>query len=297
MTRILLICVLIAFAVAQPPLRPTLDDSFSADAAVVDHYKGRPRSFHGTWYVNADAHNEAFDATLKHFGKINFYHFYNVSKAYEYRPKHETCRSFTDTRPWYTVFDWVAQSKLNGSCKKYGTSILGHKWERLVKDKSGGLALQLELCASDDSQTPYWISIKDFVRKFHRDVTFNSYTPGVPAGSNFQLPSECNSAVEIPEPEEILDERVTLEHNFEKSFDLTCSLCQAVISGVRSAVEGQDTQAAVTAALQKVCGHLPFAQDICASMLAPMALQIANDFVNKYSDRQICDDVRACHDN
>jgi hypothetical protein len=304
MFKTLVFVALFVAAIAQAPIRPQLSNSFTANVDLVDNFRGHMNSFHGQWYVNALGRIEAFDATVKHFGRVDFFHFYNQSKAYEYRAKHDICRQMADTRPFYGAFDWVQYAKLNGNCKKYGTSTVGHKWEWHVKDKKGGNILTLDLCASDDSQTPYWLRIKDHQKDFHREVMFKDYTPGVPKPSFFQLPPACNNTetlvVETEAEAEARDLSiedaegyVSLAH-MQMKFDLKCSLCQAVIAGVREAINGDDSQGAVSSALQHVCHSLKFASEICSTLLAPMIQQIALDLANQYTDRKVCDDISAC---
>jgi len=323
MLKLLVVCSLLVAAIAQAPIRPKLDNSFSANVDLVDNFQGRMSSIHGKWFVNALGRVEAFESHTIHLGKTWFYHFYNTSKLYEYRPKHDTCHQFPDARPFYGAFDWIQYAKLNGKCKKYGTSTIGHKWEFHVKNKKGANRLTLDLCASDDSQSPYWLRVKDHEKDFHREVIFKAYTPGMPKPQVFRLPAICNSTETVivdheresfeAETEadlslflaEMEEEGVEVEdpstegyhglEHLQMKFDLKCSLCQAVISGVRETINNDSSQAAVQNALKKVCKNLKFASEICSTLLAPLVGQIARDLANQATDRKICDDVHACN--
>ena len=84
--------------------------------------------------------------------------------------------------PWIPAFDWVKNTKQNGTCSTNGKT--GSLW---VDTGRGGM--DFTLCANGN--TPIAFDVIDRNNQVLDVVYFNTFTSGVPAPSNFQLPARC----------------------------------------------------------------------------------------------------------
>jgi len=93
------------------------------------------------------------------------------------------CTKKDENATMENLWGWVAASKHMGDCHAIIDSKLGSLWHADEKDRS------LDLCASDDNVTPYWL--REIRGADNTTVIFQTFIPGVPMSSVFVPPSDC----------------------------------------------------------------------------------------------------------
>jgi hypothetical protein len=196
--KLILIFVVLAAAVTfvLAQTKPSLDDTFSANADFVEKFGDKSRSFHGQWWFDYVGRQERFNAATTR-GLIDLFRFFNTSKEYEYTVKSDFCKEQPARGRFFGVFNWLSDSstKSNGQCKSQGkTGTTGNAWQLILKDGKG-LDIQLDLCVDLTGKIPYWEELvgSDKGNNWHRGVMFQQYTPGMPPAGTFSLPAKCQS--------------------------------------------------------------------------------------------------------
>jgi hypothetical protein len=172
-----LVASFVALCYSQTP--PTIASSFSATTVAI--FANRTHA--GTEFVDAQNQRSAFvhkftngdiDDEVAFTGNHTAYHFgiYNGTAH---------CEVARDPRPWFNVWEWVAQSKAAGSCTANGQS--GQAWS--VANNEGTITL----CAN--GAIPLQVEFK--AENGHIDATtYTSFTAGVPPPSDFTVPAHCH---------------------------------------------------------------------------------------------------------
>jgi len=80
----------------------------------------------------------------------------------------------------------------------------------------------------------------------------------------------------------------------DPAFDLKCALCESVISAARQTAGNDNTQAGISRAIQGACGKIPFAKDICNTILGPLVQKIAQDLINGIDTHKVCTNIKMC---
>jgi saposin len=73
-----------------------------------------------------------------------------------------------------------------------------------------------------------------------------------------------------------------------------CEICTAIIAEVQTLVGSNTTEAAITKALDKACSKIPFAKQICITVLVPFISQIVEGIIAKEDPTQICTKIKLC---
>jgi len=168
---------LVALALAQTP--PTISPSFSAATAATFGN----RTFNGLEYVDAQNQRDAFDHKFPNGDLESEVFFAGNHSAYRFGTYNGTayCRVERDPRPWFNQWEWVATSKSTGACTVGSQS--GQGWQASNQGHT------ITLCAS--GSIPLGVSFTD--GQGHTDNTvYTTFTPGVPAASNFNTPGNCH---------------------------------------------------------------------------------------------------------
>jgi len=76
--------------------------------------------------------------------------------------------------------------------------------------------------------------------------------------------------------------------------DTKCVLCSLILGYVKQVIGSNQTQAAIEAALDKACQKIPFAKNLCVSVLEPYLTQIIEGIVNKEDPAVICAKIKLC---
>jgi saposin len=76
--------------------------------------------------------------------------------------------------------------------------------------------------------------------------------------------------------------------------DTKCMLCSLILGYVKQFVGSNQTEAAIKAALDKACAKIPFAKDLCTTVLEPYITQIIEGIVAKEDPATICAKIKLC---
>jgi len=96
--------------------------------------------------------------------------------------------------------------------------------------------------------------------------------------------------------EEKMPHKVETEQN-EKSqgmLDTKCELCSLILAYVKQFIGNNQSQAAIEAALDKACQKIPFAKNLCVSVIEPYLTQIIEGIVAKEDPQVICTKIKLC---
>jgi len=186
------LAALVALVVAQS--KPTISDTFTAQADFVEEFDGKSHSFHGQWFFDFVGRQERFNAATTR-GLIDVFRFYNTSEEYEYSPKSDFCKKQPARGRFFGLFDWLSNSgtKSAGQCKSQGkTGTTGNEWTLNFKDPRG-VQVTLDLCVDLTGKIPYWEELlgTDNGKSWHRGVMFQQYQAGEPPAGTFSLPAKC----------------------------------------------------------------------------------------------------------
>ena len=120
----------------------------------------------------------------------------------EYFVNGTKCERRPFNAPWISYWDWLKNSTHGGTCST--KKIMGSLWTTsqifynfffFYHFLNFFLVLgqfHLKLCAQTSTNTPLVLTVLD--GGLETQTVFNTFTPGVPAASNFQLPSQCWNA-------------------------------------------------------------------------------------------------------
>jgi len=105
----------------------------------------------------------------------------------------------------------------------------------------------------------------------------------------------ANNSVAVKAAEEKMPHKVEMENDKpEGMFDTKCTLCSLILGYVKQAIGSNQTQAAIEAALDKACQKIPFAKNLCVSVLEPYLTQIIEGIVAKEDPAVICAKIKLC---
>jgi saposin len=76
--------------------------------------------------------------------------------------------------------------------------------------------------------------------------------------------------------------------------DTKCLVCSLILSYVKQIIGSNQTEAAIEAALDKACSKIPFAKDLCTTVLEPYITQIIEGIVAKEDPAVICAKIKLC---
>jgi len=76
--------------------------------------------------------------------------------------------------------------------------------------------------------------------------------------------------------------------------DTKCEICSLILAYVKQVIGSNQTQAAIEAALDKACQKIPFAKNLCISVLEPYLTQIIEGIVAKEDPEVICAKIKLC---
>jgi len=80
----------------------------------------------------------------------------------------------------------------------------------------------------------------------------------------------------------------------ETEINVQCELCVAVLTSVRTVVGSDHSQTAIKNALDSVCARIPFAKNLCTSVLEPYIQQIISGLVASQDPAVICSKLKLC---
>ena len=182
MFKFCLYLAVLAVAYAQS----NLSNNFMAKINVTSHFDNHYINDVGQIWEDYKDHRNRFDQQLKDGHEIEILQLFDNKTAYMVWDN-KKCEHKPDDRKMEGFWDWVADAKASGPC--WGsTSAAGTLYKRVDKD------FDAQVCVAADNTTPYWsdFGVDKDNRRANRNITFTSYTPGVPAASNFAVPSCCN---------------------------------------------------------------------------------------------------------
>jgi len=168
-------------AIALSFAYPTINDNFVSQSTVARRFHNETRTHSETVYEWFAGRQRRIDTTYDQTTKITVYQFaQNHTEYIDVNGVHCDRRDFFE--PWVPFFDWLKNSKQNGTCTVSGKS--GQLWVDLLRN-----GVDITLCASGD--TPLAFDVIDKNQVTLDVVTFNTFTPGIPPASNFQMPARC----------------------------------------------------------------------------------------------------------
>jgi len=103
-----------------------------------------------------------------------------------------------------------------------------------------------------------------------------------------QDPEQICQKIKLCNPTQVKREVETVQLN------VGCEICEAVLSYVKGQIGSNTTQAAIKAALDKACAKIPFAKNVCSTILEPYLIQIVDGFVANQNPQQICQKIKVC---
>jgi hypothetical protein len=114
--------------------------------------------------------------------------------------------------------------------------------------------------------------------------------------ANISLCKNKTNVDEIETVEETVDEIAEEEMSEEqkRGFNLKCEACAAVISAVKSTISGKIDANSLSAAVGRVCGKIPFASDVCKSIIGSQVQNVVDGLNNKLDSKGICKKIKAC---
>jgi saposin len=80
----------------------------------------------------------------------------------------------------------------------------------------------------------------------------------------------------------------------EGELDTKCLVCTLILNYVKQIVGSNQSQAAIEAALDKACAKIPFAKNLCTTVLEPYIAQIIQGIVAKEDPAVICAKIKLC---
>jgi saposin len=80
----------------------------------------------------------------------------------------------------------------------------------------------------------------------------------------------------------------------EGMLDAKCEICALILSYVKQIVGANKTEAAIQAALDKACQKIPFAKNLCVTVLEPYVMQIIEGIVANEDPAVICAKIKLC---
>merc|ERR1711934_659545 len=168
---------LLSVSFAQHPVKPDLTDEFSASVNFhIKRGKQHPREINGMWYHDHAGKREALDGHQNLLGQVQLFKNWNSTrggKEYENIVEHKKCFKRDFQQKLHGAFDFVAHSHYAGKCD--GAN--GARWTATMPG-----AFELDLCASIDGKTPYWLERKHLVEDhLHIVARFRSFVPGKPS--------------------------------------------------------------------------------------------------------------------
>jgi len=184
--HLLVCCLLISLAFAAP-VKPALSEDFYGEVQyhIVRRHEP-PRQWHGHWYHDNTATREAWDADIPEVGNIQLWKLWNTTKGgleYEYNVNTSVCHRRDFVQPYHGAFNFVQGSHYAGPCD----GGQGARWTATIPD-----AFELDLCASQDGKTPFWLErIHRVEDRLHITARFHSFTQGRPSARYFVLPAAC----------------------------------------------------------------------------------------------------------
>jgi len=176
MKAAVVLAALAVVAYCQTP--PTISPSFSATTV-------------GVFYNRTHAGTEHVDAQNQRTASVQKFANNDIADAVTFTANHSSfhfgifngtahCEVERDPRPFFNVWEWVAQSKSAGACTADTKS--GQAWS--VSGPEGTLTL----CAADN--IPLQVEFKG--QDGHVEVTtYTSFVAGVPPVSDFTVPDHC----------------------------------------------------------------------------------------------------------
>jgi len=77
-------------------------------------------------------------------------------------------------------------------------------------------------------------------------------------------------------------------------FDTKCEICTLILSYVKQLIGNNQTEAAIQAAIDKACSKIPWAKDLCQTVIEPYLTQIIEGFVANQDPGVICAKIKLC---
>jgi len=102
--------------------------------------------------------------------------------------------------------------------------------------------------------------------------------------------SEASLAVEKM-PHKVESEQVD---GSQGMFDTKCAICTLVLSYAKQLIGSNQTEAAIEAAINKTCAKIPWAKDLCQTVIEPYLAQIIEGFVANQDPGVICAKIKLC---
>jgi len=100
-----------------------------------------------------------------------------------------------------------------------------------------------------------------------------------------------NSVAEEKMPHKVESDQIEKPNGV---LDTKCELCSLILAYVKQIVGSNQTEAAIEAALDKACSKIPFAKNLCTSVLEPYLTQIIEGIVAKEDPAVICAKIKLC---